>query len=283
MTFYSWSVRRWAPVMALIVAACSAGSAAAPPPREAVAVRLSGSGSASPIVEELAAEFTVSHPWVSFEFGSGTNTGGGVNGVADGTLDLGVANRPLKPEEAALGVGYHRFATDAIVFAVRLPNRVTSLTTDQVRSLYRGEVTDWSQLGGDPAPVFLLGRDLDESAVKLMFEPIMGGLGAAATMTVLGRSSEMLSALDATPGAIGFSSLGLLRMSGYDSIQPVVLDGVDPGPNSIIDGSYPWVTTFALVSPPGGASEAAADFLGFVASVEARPILERYGYAPAAP
>lgn len=270
------------PVLTVVLAACSAQSGEAPSEVTAV-VRISGSGSASPIVEELAAEFSASHPGVTFEFGSGTNTGGGVQGVADGTLDLGVANRPLKPEEEALGVGYHPFATDAIVFAVRLPNPVTSLTTDQVRSLYGGLVTDWSQLGGEAAPVFLLGRDPDESAVKLMFEPIMGDQPVAPSLTVLERSNEMLSALDSTPGALGFTSLGLLRLSGYDSIQPLVLDGVEPGPTSIIDGSYRWVSTFALVSPPDGASPTAADFLGFVASADARAILERYGYAPAAP
>lgn len=272
----------WILLPALGLVACGAESEAAPLP-ETVVVRVSGSGSASPIVEELAAEFSALHPEVSFEFGSGTNTGGGVQGVADGTLDLGVANRPLKPEEEALGVGYNVFASDAIVFAVRLPNSVTSLTTEQVQSLYSGEATDWSQLGGDSAAVVLLGRDPDESAVKLMFEPVMGDHPVADSLTVLERSSEMLSALDSTPGAIGFTSLGLLRMSDYDSIEAVTLDGVPPTPGSILDGSYRWVTTFALISPPEGASGASAEFLRFVASAEASVILERYGYAPAAP
>ena len=123
----------WVVVMPLL-AACSA-EAGAVSSQEPQVVRVSGSGSATPIVEVLAEEFATSHPGVSFEFRSGTNTGGGVSGVSDGTLDVGVANRPLGPEEVALGVGYHPFALDAFVFAVRLPNDVTSLTTSQVRSL----------------------------------------------------------------------------------------------------------------------------------------------------
>jgi len=267
--------------LSLVAGGCSVASSAAPP-EPAVVLRVSGSGSATPIVEQLAAVFTASHPEVSFEFGSGTNTGGGVTGVTEGTLDLAVANRPLKPEEAALGVGYHPFAIDAIVFAVRLPNQVLSVTTDQVRSLYGGEITDWSRFGGDPLPVFLLGRDPDESAVNLFFEPTMDGQSTAPAMTVLERSSEMLSALDSTPGSIGFTSLGLLRLSGYDSIAPLTLDGVEPGPATITDGTYRWVTSFALVTPPGGASDAAAEFLGFVLSAGARSTLEKYEYAPAA-
>ena len=267
--------------LSLVAGGCSAASSAAPP-EPTVVLRVSGSGSATPIVEQLAAVFTASHPEVSFEFGSGTNTGGGVTGVAAGTLDLGVANRPLKPEEAALGVGYHAFATDAIVFAVRLPNQVLSVTTDQVRSLYGGEITDWSRLGGDPLPVFLLGRDPDESAIKSFFEPIMYGQSTAPAMAVLERSSEMLSALDSTPGSIGFTSLGLLRLSDYHSVAPLIFDGVEPGPATITDGTYRWVTSFALITPPGGASDAAAEFLEFVLSTGARSTLEEYAYAPVA-
>jgi phosphate transport system substrate-binding protein len=226
----------------------------------------------------LAEDYAMSHPGVTFEFGSGTNTGGGVQGVADGTLDLGVANRALTPEETELGVGFHTFAVDATVFAVRLPNTVVSLTSDQVRALYSGEVIDWVELGGEPANVFLLGRDPDESATRQFFNPIMTGRRVSPLMTVLDRSSEMLDALEGTRGSIGFTSLGLLRIGGSDLIAPVALDGVEASAASIDDGTYPWVTTLAIVTPPQGFSRTVADFIKYVVSVEARSTLAMYGY-----
>ncbi len=267
----------WLLALILMVAACSpAGSATLPSP--AATLRISGSGSASPILQVLAEDYTISHPGVTFEFSSGTNTGGGVQGVAAGTLDLGVANRALEPEEVELGVGFQTFAVDAMVFAVRLPNSVVSLSGDQVRALYGGEVTDWAQLGGEPANVVLLGRDPDESATKLLFDPIMAGTPVSPMLTVLDRSSEMLDALEGTLGSIGFTSLGLLRIADSNLIAPVALDGVMPSAASIDDGTYPWVTTLAIVTPPQGLSRAAADFIKYVGSVEGRSTLARYGY-----
>lgn len=271
--------RRLVGVLFLVAAAsCSAAAddAAAGPEK---VVRISGSGTASPIVERLAEEYAGWNPGVSFDFGVGTNTGGGIRGVHEGTLDLAVANRPLTEEEASSGVGYHPFARDAMVFAVHLPNTAFSLSSDQVRALYAGEATDWSDVGGDPQPVILLGRDPDESATKLLLVPFMKGLEVSPSVIILDRSTEMLDALQTTSGAIGFTSLGLLRLEGIESVAPVELDGVEPSPRSLDDGSYPWMMTFALVSPPGGASGAAEDFLSFVTSADARPILERYGYA----
>lgn len=269
----------WLLVLAVLVAGCSsAGAVSLPSP--VVTLRISGSGSASPILQVLAEDYAISHPGVTFEFGSGTNTGGGVQGVADGTLDLGVANRALTPEETELGVGFHTFAVDATVFAVRLPNTVVSLTSDQARALYSGEVTDWVELGGEPANVFLLGRDPDESATRQFFNPIMTGRRVSPLMTVLDRSSEMLDALEGTRGSIGFTSLGLLRIGGSDLIAPVALDGVEASAASIDDGTYPWVTTLAIVTPPQGLSRTVADFIKYVVSVEGRSTLARYGYGP---
>ncbi len=246
-----------------------------------VVLRLSGSGTASPLVARLAEEYVISNEHISFDFGTGTNTGGGVQGVVDGTLDLSVANRPLKDEEAAKGVDVHAFAVDAMVFAVNQPNAVLDMSTADVQSLYSGEVTDWSQLGGEPQTVFLLGRDADESATKLFFDPIMGDTERSPAISVLARSTEMVDALESTPGAVGFTSLGLLGLLDIDTVEAVTLDGVTPGPASMSDGSYSWVTTFSVVTPPGGMSVEVRAFVDYITSPEAVPILEQYGYAAA--
>lgn len=279
---------RWCSLVGLVVLVLSSCAEAGEGPADGLAfryeptiVRVAGSGTASPVVELLAVRFSETHPEVRFEFGSGTNSGGGVRGVAEGTLDLGVANRPLKPEEEAMGVGYHPFARDAMVFAVNQPNPLTGLSTDEVRSLFGGEITDWSAFGGSPSAVILLGRDPDESATKLFFDPIMDGTEVAPSLAVLAKSAEMVDSLRSTPGAIGFTTLGSLVLAEADNVEALALDGISPSSSSVADGTYEWVMTFAVVTGPGEPSPVIADFVDFIGSPEAAELLGEYGYAPA--
>ncbi len=248
---------------------------------EPVVVQVAGSGTATPALELLAAQFTRSHPHVTFEFGSGTNSGGGVRGVAEGTLDLAVANRPLKPEEEALGVGYHPFARDAMVFAVNEPNPVAAVSSEEIRSLYRGDVTDWGEFGGESLSVILLGRDQDESATKLFFNPIMDGQEPSPAMAVLARSSEMVESLGSTPGSVGFTTLGSLVVADATGVRTLTLDGVTPSPSTVADGSYPWVMTFAVVTGPDGPSSVVSEFVDHVTTPEAAELLAENGYGSA--
>jgi phosphate transport system substrate-binding protein len=235
-----------------------------------------------PLVQELSKAYEARHGGGAFQFDAGTNSGGAIRGVVDGTLDVAVVNRPLKEEEATQGVKYHPFAKDAIVFAVHAPDGATRLSTNQVRSIYAGTVSDWSALGGRPGPIVVLDRDEDESARKLVLVPLLGGQPVKARTTVLAKASEMTDALQATPNAIGYSSLGLLRLRGTENVQTVALDGVEANIGSIQDSSYPWHLTFGLVVKADGSPELAR-FVQFVNSPEARPVLERFGYASVSP
>src|ERR1051326_4062831 len=82
------------------------------------ALRISGSGAALPLVQKLADAYRREHPTAQFAIDAGTNSGGGIQGVLQGTLDLSVANRPLTEAEAATELDVHPFARDAVGFAV---------------------------------------------------------------------------------------------------------------------------------------------------------------------
>lgn len=259
-----------------ILAATPNGAAAA----AKVSVRVSGSGTALPLVQQLAKVFTSANSDVEFVFEPGTNSGGAIRGVLQGTLDLAVVNRPLSDAEAREDLQYVPFARDAIVFAVHLPNTVQRLTTAQVREIYAGRITDWKAVGGAAGPIIALDRDPDESARKLVFVPIMGGSPVVARTVVLSKASEMLDALAATPGAIGYTSLGLLRITKPANVRALILDGVMPSPQALMQGGYPWSLTFGLAYRSN--TGAVARFMEFVRGAEGQGLIERYDVAPLA-
>lgn len=225
-------------------------SAPAPTPRTVGSVsriRVSGSGTALPAVQKLAEEYARLAPDARVEIAGGTNSGGAIRGVLERSLDVAVTNRPLTAAEAREPLVYVPFVRDAVTFAVHRSVAIRGVRSDQVRDLYGGLVTSWRGLGGPDAPVIILDRDEDESMRKLALIPLLGGHPVTATAVVLTSATDMLSALDTTPHAIGYTSFGLLRMRAPKQVEPLALDDVMPGPDAVAAGTYPLSLTFGLV------------------------------------
>lgn len=233
-----------------------------------------------PLVERLADVYRRDHPEVTFEFARGTNTGGAITGLGEGTIDLAVANRLLKDEEAAQAIAYHPFARDAVVFVVHLPNDVASLSTDQLVDIYGGSITDWSEVGGAVEPIIVLDRDEDESMRKLVLIAMLEGREVGARTVVLASAGEMVDTLATTPGAIGYASLALLRIRAVENVRILDLDGVTPEPATVRDGTYPWELTFGLVHRNDAPPEVAA-FVEWVEGPGGAEVIESFDGVPA--
>lgn len=255
------------------------GAVASVPPSPLPALRLSGSGSALPAVQKLAEAYAREHPEARFHVEGGTNTGGAIRGVLDGTLDIAIGNRLLSAAEAGEPVTYRAFARDAVVFAVHMPNPVSALSSTQVREIYGGALSDWGQLGASPAAIIVLDRDEDESMRRLVLLPLMADRPVEARTTTLSSASDMAFALDRTPNAIGYSSLGLLRILEPRFISVVALDGTVPDRERVVTGLYPWYLTLALIHRDD-APERVLRFVDFALDAEGAQVLAVYGYAP---
>lgn len=246
-----------------------------------VQVRVSGSGTAMPLVEALSQEYVRTHPDVGFSFDTGTNSGGAIRGVTDGGLELAVVNRELKPDERQPTLSYSRFAREAVAFAVQADRELDGVTTQQVRDVYAGRATDWAQLGSVAGPLIVLDRDEDESARKFVLIPLLGDEQVGATTTTLAKASEMANALESTPGAFGYTPVGYLKVKQLLGVRVLDLDGVAPTAQNVSAGSYPWSLTLGLVhqddAPPG-----VIDFVQWVTGAEGQAIISGYGYAPPA-
>ncbi|MDP9398238.1 MAG: substrate-binding domain-containing protein [Actinomycetota bacterium] len=232
-------------------------------------------------MQRLAEVYGRSHPGVRFELLSGTNSGAAVRGVVEGTLDLAVMNRDLKAEEQAEPVRYTSFARDAVTFATPESGPVRGLSSDEVRDVYAGKVRSWEKLGGERQGVVVLDRDPDESARKLVLLPFMADRPVAAQTTVLAKAGEMADALQGTPGALGYTSVGYLQATGQLGVRLLALDGIEATAANVASGRYPWHLTFGLVTR-ADAPDALRSFVDFARGEEGQRILSGYGYAPAA-
>ncbi len=241
-------------------------------------MRISGSGTALPLVQEVARAYDTQRGAPTIRFEPGTNTGGAIRGLLQGTMDVAVANRPLSDAEAREDLLVRPFARDAMAFAVTQPNPLQGLSTAQLQEVYGGAVTDWEQLGGPSGRIAVLDRDADESARKEVLLPFMAGRPIGARTIVLPLAAEMVRALEGTPHALGYSPVGLLRVLRAQNLQVLALDGVTPGPQALAAGTYPWFLTYTLVTR-ADAPVAVRRFVEFVLGSTGRRTLEALGVA----
>ena len=106
-------------------------------------VVVAGSSSVTPVMEKLKEAYVAVNPDVTIEVQQSDSTTG-VTSAIDGTCDLGMASRELKDSEVEKGVEATVIAMDGIAVIVNNDSAVSGLTSDQVKAIYTGEVTDWS-------------------------------------------------------------------------------------------------------------------------------------------
>ena len=110
-------------------------------------VVVAGSSSVTPVMEKLKEAYLALNPGVEIEvLQSDSSTG--VNSAIDGSCDIGMASRELKESEVEKGATATVIATDGIAVVVNLENPVDDLTAEQVRAIFTGESTEWSQVIG---------------------------------------------------------------------------------------------------------------------------------------
>jgi phosphate transport system substrate-binding protein len=265
---------------ALFLSACAVRGSAPPqvstslPPE----IRISGSGSALPIVRRLAEAYQRQYPDTRFQFDEGTNSGGAIRGVIQQSFDIAVSDRPLTEGEQNDALVEKSFARDALVFAMHLPRPLRSLASADVRQIYSGSVSRWEQLGQAEGEIFVLTGNPNESARNELLIPIMENENIDARTIVLASAPELVRSLENTPNSVGYAPLGLLRLMETSKITPVALDGVVASAQTIESDAYPWRLTYSLIFRNRTRPQV-LDFVDWIANREGRQVLLTYGYA----
>jgi phosphate transport system substrate-binding protein len=210
-----------------LTACCKPTPAPATPVPEKVTLTVSGSGTTTAILRAIAPAFEADVPGYNLDVLPGSGTGGGVEGIVEGVLDVAAMARPPKDEEAAQDVAYAEFGLSGTAMYTHPGVGVTNLTTEQAKAIFAGEVTNWSKVGGPDQTIILYVRDEGDSSTKGLREVVFGDTPFPETASVLTSQSDMQTAVAGSPNGVGFGSWPSAVAAGAD-VQAIALDGVMP-------------------------------------------------------
>ena len=261
-------------------AAASSTSAAAGSNASSTAAALSGnvaaggSTSMKNVIAALTEGFAEVEPGVTVSYDP-TGSGAGITGAADKTLDIGLSSRALKDDEKA-DVDGTTIALDGIAIIVNNASKVEDLTVDQLKQMFTGEITNWSEVGGDDGEIVLIGREAG-SGTRDGFESIVDVKDSCKYAQELTATGAVISAVEANPLAIGYASLPAVG----DTVKMVTVGGVECSEETVKDGSYEVQRPFVFVTNKSVAlSEQAQAFFDFAVSADAADLIRTAGAVP---
>ena len=235
-------------------------------------VATDGSTSMEKVIGALGEAFENQNSGVTFTYNP-TGSGSGIQAVQEGRCDIGLSSRNLKEEEAASGLKATVLAYDGIAVIVNPENPVADLDVETIGKLYTGEITNWKDVGGNDAPVVLIGREAG-SGTRDGFESITGTAEKCQYRQELTSTGDVITAVSQNPNAIGYASLASLK----DTVKAVTVGGVAPSEDTIKDGTYAIQRPFVLVTRADTAlSDAAQAFFDFATSSEAAELIAGAG------
>jgi len=196
-----------------------------------------GSTTVQPVAEKMATVFMNMHTGVDVVIqGGGSSVG--VTSVSEGTVDIGAASRELKDTEKELGIVEHVLARDGIAIVVHSSQVVNNLTKSQVKDIFSGVITNWSQIGGADEEIDVIARE-EGSGTRDAFEEMVMGKDVVITATAILQSSNgaLKTTVAGDPDAIGFLSFGYLD----SSVKALDINGVAGTVANAKNGTYPIV------------------------------------------
>ena len=236
------------------------------------AVATDGSTSMESVIGILGESFMQLHPDVTFTYNP-TGSGSGITAVQEGRCDIGLSSRALKDEETAGGLKGETVALDGIAIIVNNENPVTDLSLDQIAQIYKGEITNWSEVGGNDEEIVLIGREAG-SGTRDGFESITGTEDLCQYRQELTSTGDVITTVSQNPAAIGYASLA----SVSDQTKTLTVDGVEPTEDTVRDGSYKIQRPFVLVTKDGEALSAQAQaFYDYAMSSDVADLIAQAG------
>jgi phosphate transport system substrate-binding protein len=246
--------------------------AAAPAPAPAAyTISLAGSTSVSPLMELLTADYGKVKSGVKFNINA-TGSGDGIKAVPAETAEIGMSSRELSPAEKGTGIDEHLIAIDGIAVIVNGGNPISGLTIEQIRNIYTGAVTDWSQIGGGKSgKIAVVSREPGsgtrgafEEIVKFQDKLVKGAIefdGTGAVKAEVSRNAD----------AIGYISLGSLD----SSVKALDVEGVAATSANVVNNSYKIARPFLLLTKKGRAlNQETVDFLAWILSPAGQAIVK---------
>ncbi len=241
---------------------------------------VNGSTTVLPIAQSAAEKFMESNPEVSITV-SGGGSGNGIKAIIDGTTDIANASRFIKASEVKAAVEKGSYpvpfavAMDALLPVVHPSNPVKDLSIEQLCKIYKGEITNWKELGGDDAKIAVVGRDTSSGTYEVWDEKVMNKERVTPRALVVASNGAMVQTVAKNKLAIGYIGVGYVN----DTIKTLSVQGIKGNVKTVLDGEFP-ISRYLYMFTQGWPEGNALKFINFVLSDAGQEIVGKTGYVP---
>lgn len=234
-----------------------------------------GSTSVEKAAKKALEEFTALNPGVTYEYDA-TGSSTGMKNAADGTYHIGFASRELKDSEKETGMTHKPIALDGVAVAVNPENGVNELTIEQIQAIYKGEITNWSEVGGEDSGIVVVSRE-NGSGTRGAFEEIVGFEDELVDGAIIKDGNGNIATYVAEEkNAIGYISFTTLN-SNSDKVKGLDVSGAEPTVENVQKGSYKISRPFNMAYNEENLNEAEKAFAEFLFTDEGQNSLEDAG------
>lgn len=241
-------------------------------------IRIGGTGNALGTMRLLGEAFSNKYPNMKVTVLNSIGTSGAIKAVPKGAIDIGLTSRALSDEELKTGVIPTEYARTLTVLAVSTKSKITAITREQIADLYTGKLTTWPD-GTLIRPLLRQPGDDNTKQLKALSPAIEKALILADQRSGLPFAvidQEAADKIESIPGAIGVTTLALIRSEGR-SLRPLKLDNAEPTEKNGATGVYPLIKRFFFITQVAP-SAAVQKFIAFVNSPAGREILTHTGH-----
>ena len=209
----------------------------------------------------------------------GGGSGVGIASLIDGTCDIADSSRPIKDTELdkavtrGKSIKAHVIAMDGIAVIVNTANKVNALTKKQVKDIYTGKISNWSQVGGDNQKIVVVSRDTSSGTFEAFGELALDKQKVRPDAVMQASNQAIASTVARTPGAIGYVGLGFLS----SSVKAVEIDGVIPSKETVLNNKYP-IGRPLFMYTNGVPQGLAKELIDFIKSQEGQKLVEEDGF-----
>lgn len=239
-------------------------------------ISVAGSTTVLPIIQLAAERWMSTHAHDTINV-SGGGSGVGITSLIEGRCDIAMSSRRAKSSENERAGGRlveHKIALDALAVIVHPNNPVNSLTLEQIKKIYTGEISNWSEVGGPNLPIAVYTRETTSGTYETFHEIVMKKDNMASSVLTTMSSGEMRQIVSTNPNAIGYVGVGYVT-----GVKVLAVNGVLPTKQNILDGRYP-ISRALYLYTIGEPSGLAKEFIEFVRGPEGQRIVEEKGFVP---
>jgi phosphate transport system substrate-binding protein len=243
-------------------------------------VRVAGSDTMLLLNRRLAEAFMRTHPGIAVVV-EGGGTGGGVRALLERRVDLTAASRPFTPDEVralhdrfgTLGVRF-LVARDALSVYLNPANPVRELSLLQLRAVFSGAVTRWSEVGGPDREIVVVVRPPSSGTYRFFKDHVLGDGDYTRSAVVVTRTGDVVEAVRREPWSVGYGAV----IHGTD-LPKARIEGVSPSLDSVRSGRYPLARYlyFYAVRPPEGTNK---EFLDWCLAPAGQEVVAEVGFVP---